>query len=112
MQRSAFVPERRSAPVRFLPYVLMIVLAIYSWVEIALSDPTQVRQLPRWIWALLVFVPVFGAVCWLVLGRPNGTDPVQVAAKPKPKPRVVAPDDDPDFLRSLRHPKPPEDDVH
>jgi hypothetical protein len=24
----------------------------------------------------------------------------------------VAPDDDPDFLRSLRHPKPPEDDVH
>ena len=97
---------------RFLPYVLMIVLAVYSWVEIALSDPTQVRQLPRWIWALLVFVPVFGAVCWLVLGRPNGTDPVQVAAKPKPKPRVVAPDDDPDFLRSLRHPKPPEDDVH
>lgn len=93
---------------RFLPYVLAIVLAIYSWVEIALSDSTQVRQLPRWIWGLLVFVPIFGAVSWLVLGRPNGTKAVQVSTRPKPRPRTVAPDDDPDFLRSLRHRKPPE----
>ena len=94
---------------RYLPAILMIVLAIYSWVEIAMSDPTQVRQLPRWVWVFVVFIPLFGAVAWLALGRPNGTKPVQVAVKPRPKPRVVAPDDDPDFLRSLRHHKPPED---
>lgn len=95
---------------RFLPYVLMTVLAIYSWVEIAMSDGSQVRQLPRWIWALLVLIPFFGAITWLVFGRPNGTDPVQVAAtKPKPRMRQVAPDDDPDFLRSIRRTKPPED---
>jgi hypothetical protein len=97
---------------RFLPYVLMVVLAIYSWVEIALSDPSQVRQLPRWVWSLLVFVPIFGAVAWLVFGRPNGTGGVQAAPRPKPRPRPVAPDDDPDFLRSLRRPKPPEDPAH
>jgi hypothetical protein len=94
---------------RFLPYVLMIVLAIYSWVEIALSDASQVRQLPRWLWAFAVLIPFFGAIAWLVFGRPNGTDAIQVAARPKPKPRLVAPDDDPDFLRSLRQRKPPED---
>ncbi|HEY7044714.1 MAG TPA: PLD nuclease N-terminal domain-containing protein [Nocardioidaceae bacterium] len=92
---------------RYLPAILMIVLAIYSWVEIAMSDPTQVRQLPRWVWTLVVFVPLLGAICWLVLGRPNGSTVPQPV--PKPKPRVVAPDDDPDFLRSLRHRKPPED---
>jgi hypothetical protein len=92
---------------RYLPAILMIVIAIYSWVEIAMSDASQVRQLPRWVWALVVFVPLVGALGWLVLGRPNGTEVVHVAAKPKP--RVVAPDDDPDFLRSLRHRKPPED---
>ncbi len=96
---------------RFLPYVLMIVLAIYSWVEIALSDPSQVRQLPRWIWALLVFIPIVGAVSWLVLGRPNGTTAVQASPRPKPRPRIVAPDDDPDFLRSL-HPRNPPEDPH
>ncbi len=96
---------------RFLPYVLMIVLAIYSWVEIALSDRSQVRQLPRSVWALIVFIPIFGAVSWLVLGRPNGTAAVQVAARPKPRPKMVAPDDDPDFLRTL-HPRNPPEDPH
>ncbi len=94
---------------RYLPAVLMIVIAIYSWVEIAMSDPGQVRQLPRWAWALAVFVPLLGAVGWLVYGRPNGTPAVQVAPRPRPR-RTLAPDDDPDFLRSLRKQKPPPED--
>ena len=81
---------------------------IYCWIEIAQSDPTQVRQLSRGIWALIVFIPFAGA------GRLAGLRPPQrrrvVQAAPKPRPRVVAPDDDPDFLRSLRPPKPPPDD--
>jgi hypothetical protein len=93
---------------RFLPAILAIVLAIYSWVEIAQSDPRQVRQLPRWSWALLILIPFVGAIGWLVYGRPNGTTPRQPT--PQPKPRPLAPDDDPDFLRKLkRRPPPPED---
>ncbi len=87
--------------------ILTIVLAVYAWVEIALSDSRQVRLLPRWAWALLVAVPLFGAVGWLVSGRPNGSGGQSPA--PKPRPRVIAPDDDPDFLRSLRK-RPPDDD--
>jgi len=93
---------------RFLFPVIVIVLTVYAWIEIAQSDPRQVRQLPRWAWALMVLVPLFGAAAWLAFGRPNGTQVAPTA--PKPRPRVIAPDDDPDFLRSLRKPKPPPDD--
>jgi hypothetical protein len=93
---------------RYLPVILMVVLAIYCWVEIAMSDPTQVRQLPRSLWALIVFAPVVGPVMWLVFGRPNGSE--VPAPAPRPRPRQVAPDDDAEFLRTLRRrPRPPED---
>lgn len=92
---------------RFLLPILVIVLYIYCWIEIAQSDPRQVRQLSRGLWALIVVVPFFGAAGWLIYGRPNGDETSQ--ATPRPRPRVVAPDDDPDFLRSLRRlPPPPE----
>jgi hypothetical protein len=93
---------------RFLPRVVVIVLYVYCWVEIAQSDPTQVRQLPRSVWALIVAIPFFGACAWLAYGRPNGTRAAQpVVRAPK---RSLAPDDDPDFLRSLRK-RPPDDDA-
>ncbi len=92
---------------RYLPMILLVVLAIYCWVEIVLSDPRQVRQLSRGLWALIVLAPLVGPLAWLATGRPNGTEVRQPT--PKPRPRMVAPDDDPDFLRSLkRPPKPPE----
>jgi hypothetical protein len=86
--------------------ILVLVLAIYCWIEIAQADPRAVRQLPRGLWALLVFVPLVGAIAWLVYGRPNGSG---ATAAPRPsKPRPVAPDDDPDFLRRIK--RPPGDD--
>jgi hypothetical protein len=91
---------------RFLVYIVPIVLLVYCWVEIAQSDPHQVRQLPRGVWALVVLIPVAGPVAWLVFGRPNGEEVVEAARRPRP--RVIAPDDDPEFLRSLRR-RPPED---
>lgn len=95
---------------RFLVPILAVVLAIYAWVEIALSDSRQVRQLPRWAWAIAVLIPLFGAITWLVFGRPNGSEVPQSQPRPRPRPRQIAPDDDPDFLRSLRKPKPPPED--
>jgi hypothetical protein len=94
---------------RFLVYIVPFVLLIYCWIEIAQSDPRQVRQLSRGVWALVVLIPFAGAIAWLVYGRPNGEQVAQTA--PKPRRRVVAPDDDPDFLRSLRRPPPPPDDA-
>ncbi|MBA2445662.1 MAG: PLDc_N domain-containing protein [Nocardioidaceae bacterium] len=96
---------------RFLPAILLIVIAIYCWVEIAQSDPRQVRQLSRGMWALVVLVPLAGPVAWLIGGRPNGEEVRKTP--PRPRPRVIAPDDDPDFLRGLNpRPAPPEDGDH
>lgn len=89
---------------RFLPWVMALVLYIYCWFEIAQSDPAEVRQLPRGLWALIVVVPFLGAIAWLALGRPNGTSARRPVARSSP--RTLAPDDDPEFLRSLRRPPP------
>lgn len=89
--------------------ILLVVLAIYCWVEIALSDPTQIRQLSKGLWVLIVLAPLVGPLGWLVYGRPNGSEVRQPT--PKPRPRMVAPDDDPDFLRSLKRPPHPPDEV-
>jgi hypothetical protein len=91
---------------RFLPVILLIVLAIYCWIELAQSDPRDVRQLPRGLWALLIAVPLIGPVGWLVYGRPNGES--VPAPRPRPRSRTLAPDDDPEFLRSLKNDPPPD----
>ncbi|MGI8576822.1 MAG: PLDc N-terminal domain-containing protein [Nocardioidaceae bacterium] len=92
-----------------LVVLLIVVLAVYCLIELAQSDPADVRQLPRGLWALIVLIPLLGPVAWLVYGRPNGDTPGPKT--PKARPRVVAPDDDPDFLRSLRQPRRPPDDT-
>jgi hypothetical protein len=95
---------------RYLPVILVVVLHIYCWVEVAMSDSRQVRQLPKGLWALVIFAPLAGPIAWLALGRPNGDD--VPAPTPRPRPRQIAPDDDADFLRTLRNrPRPPEDGV-
>ena len=92
---------------RVLPLILILVLSIYCWIEIAQSESRHVRQLPRGLWALLVCVPLVGPVAWLVYGRPNGTSKPPA---PRPaKPRPLAPDDDPDFLRRIKRPPGDED---
>lgn len=91
---------------RFLPVILLVVLAIYCWIELAQSDARDVRQLPRGMWALLILVPLIGPIGWLVYGRPNGDE-----APPPPvrqRQRQVAPDDDPEFLRNLKIDPPPD----
>lgn len=62
----------------------------------AMSAPAnQVRALPKWLWVLIcIFVPIVGGLLYLALGRPLGG--------PRPRQtKVVAPDDDPQFLRDL-----------
>jgi hypothetical protein len=83
---------------RYLPVILVVVLDIYCLVDIVVSRPEPARNLPRGLWAILVLVPVAGAVGWLWLGRPDGTQPAQVVRRGR---TFVAPDDDVEFLRRL-----------
>jgi Phospholipase_D-nuclease N-terminal len=85
-----------------MSYVVLLLISvgvtIYALVDCWRSTDDEVRGLPRPAWILLIIlvgplgVPALGATAYLLFGRTR--------AAPRPG-RVVAPDDDPEFLRSL-----------
>jgi hypothetical protein len=87
--------------------IAAIGVTIYAFIDCIRSEPERLRGLPRFLWLLLiVLIAPVGAVIWLVLGRESSGGGGGGGG-----PRVVAPDDDPDFLRSLdvRHPEKPDE---
>jgi hypothetical protein len=83
---------------RYLPIIIIGLLMIYCVVEVAQAPPYAVRRMPRWLWATaIICLPLAGAVCWLLLGRPNAESSGSRQQKQHPR----APDDDIDFLRGL-----------
>ena len=75
--------------------VVAVAFYIFSIVDCALSDRVQVRTLPKAAWVLIVLIPIIGGILWLVFGRARRGS-VGTGA------RGMAPDDDPEFLGSLR----------
>lgn len=92
--------------------ILLAALALISCLSI--EDQTKIRNLPRYLWVLLiVLVPLVGAGAWFVAGRPvpeGGSRPGWPVGGFPERPRPRAPDDDPDFLRSLDEPSPISDE--
>ena len=94
-----------------LPLVV-VALALYALLDLAGSDEDERGGLPRWLWAvIIVILPVFGAVAWIVVRRVSrraaGGGDAGRSGRPGPgrgpkRPSgPVAPDDDPDFLWKL-----------
>ncbi len=76
-------------------FVLVAVgLSVYCLYDIASTPSSRVRGLPKPVWFLVVLVPVAGPLGWFFAGR----EAPRAGPAPRPKPRVVGPDDDPDFL--------------
>jgi len=86
---------------RVLPVIAALLLLVFSLVDWWQSPDARVRNLPKWVWILLILlVPLAGPIAWLFGGRPIvESPPTQSAPRPRP-PR--APDDDPDFLAKLK----------
>ena len=74
-----------------------LLFTVFVTVFAASANKNEVRNLPKWLWIIIcLFVPVIGGLLYLVLGRPIG-GPKRSFGRTK----VVAPDDDPAFLRDL-----------
>lgn len=97
---------------RVLPFALELVLLVFCLIDCIQTDSSQVRNLPKVAWVLLILIfPLAGGIAWLVAGRPTRD---QARAVPWPSTRTAgfpenerprrptAPDDDPEFLRGLR----------
>ena len=83
--------------VRALLILLSLALTLFTFVDCAMRDDSQIKKIPKWGWLLVIlFLQPIGGIVYLVIGRgrrPRG---------PKPgKKRILPPDDDPDFLRSI-----------
>jgi hypothetical protein len=84
---------------KLIPLVLVFGLTIYALIDCARTDESQIKNLPKWGWLLLIIIlgppTAIGPIAYLIAGR----------NKPKggraPKRRILPPDDDPDFLRKL-----------
>ncbi|WP_377269899.1 PLD nuclease N-terminal domain-containing protein [Peterkaempfera sp. SMS 1(5)a] len=100
---------------RYLPFLLVLALWIWAFIDCLITPEEEVRHLPKVVWILLILFfgeVLVGPIAWLVAGRsragagrrqvpwPSGT-----AGYPeyeRPQRRVLAPDDDPEFLASLK----------
>jgi hypothetical protein len=86
-------------PLRLLIFIAVVWLLFTVFVTVfaASAKKNEVRNLPKWLWVLICLaVPIVGGLLYLVLGRPLGGPKTRGG-----KSKVVAPDDDPAFLRDL-----------
>lgn len=89
--------------------IFLGVWGVFTAVFAASAPKAQVRLMPKWIWVILcVIVPFFGGLLYLMVGRPlaGGTGSGAGGSRgtnggTRRQPKVVAPDDDPRFLRDL-----------
>ncbi|WP_309069152.1 PLD nuclease N-terminal domain-containing protein [Microbacterium sp.] len=73
--------------------IAAVVFWVFSIVDCAVQPPSRHRGVSKGAWmAIVVLIPVLGGILWFLLGR----------ARKQPPGRVLAPDDDPNFLGTLK----------
>ncbi|MFC9231795.1 PLD nuclease N-terminal domain-containing protein [Streptomyces decoyicus] len=97
---------------RYLPFLLVLALWIYAFIDCLNTPESQVRGLPKVIWVIIILLfgeVLVGPVAWLVAGKQRrpvtgaGSTPSQWHRNHRAK--FVAPDDNPEFLESLKSEK-------
>lgn len=82
---------------RFLVILAFALVAVdvFTVVDVILTDRSRVRAMPKALWVLVILLlPVIGVALWFMLGKARSTSAGRT--------RMLAPDDDPDFLRNMR----------
>ncbi|WAP57486.1 PLD nuclease N-terminal domain-containing protein [Streptomyces sp. S465] len=85
---------------RVLMILVPLALSIYAFIDCITTDEQDIRYIPKPLWAILVLLfPVVGSISWLIVGRdravPGGGGLRGGGGG------WVAPDDNPEFLKSL-----------
>ncbi|MDQ1287461.1 MAG: hypothetical protein QG622_1026 [Actinomycetota bacterium] len=80
----------------YVVLLLTVGVTIFAFVDCWIRNDDEVRGLPRLVWLMaMLFVPLLASTAYLLYGRGESS------ALGPGRPRVIAPDDDPDFLRQL-----------
>ena len=85
---------------------LLLAFTVFCLVDVVRSPGEGIRGLPKTLWVFVVLLfPLAGGIGWLLAGRPKEALPGGPRGpRPRPTPRTLGPDDDPDFLRSIDPP--------
>jgi hypothetical protein len=90
---------------RVLLLLVPLALAVYALVDCISSKDDEIKHLPKLVWILLiVLATVVGPLAWLFAGRDRA------ARRAARGGGWVAPDDNPEFLRSLGEERRPASD--
>ncbi|BDM73804.1 hypothetical protein HEK616_72910 [Streptomyces nigrescens] len=96
---------------RYLPFLLVLALWIYAFIDCLNTPESQVRGLPKVVWVIVILLfgeVLIGPIAWLVAGKHRhavagggGSTPAEWHRNHSTA-KWVAPDDNPEFLRSLK----------
>ncbi|CAL9531234.1 PLD nuclease N-terminal domain-containing protein [Streptomyces sp. NPDC057838] len=88
---------------RVLMFLVPLALSVYAFIDCISTKDDDIRHMPKPLWAILVLLfPLVGSISWLIAGKKR----TPAASRPR---QWVAPDDNPDFLKSLDEEKRDED---
>ncbi|MEU2897164.1 PLD nuclease N-terminal domain-containing protein [Streptomyces sp. NPDC001273] len=89
---------------RVLMFLVPLALSVYAFIDCISTKDEDIRHMPKPLWAILVLVfPLVGSVSWIIAGKkrqPAGTGG-SVWGGGGGRRQWVAPDDNPEFLKSL-----------
>ncbi|MFE2442147.1 PLD nuclease N-terminal domain-containing protein [Streptomyces sp. NPDC059426] len=87
---------------RVLMILVPLALSIYAFIDCITTDEQDIRYIPKPIWAILVLLfPVVGSISWLIAGRKRAVAGGGGRGAARGGGGWVAPDDNPEFLKSL-----------
>ncbi|SHI08048.1 PLD nuclease N-terminal domain-containing protein [Streptomyces sp. 3214.6] len=96
---------------RYLPFLLVLALWIYAFIDCLNTPEEEVRGLPKVVWVIIILLfgeVLVGPIAWLVAGKVRhapggGATPGPLSSGRHGHPaKFVAPDDNPEFLKSLK----------
>ncbi|MFE2288529.1 PLD nuclease N-terminal domain-containing protein [Streptomyces sp. NPDC059443] len=88
---------------RYLPFLLIIGLTIYAFIDCLNTPEEEVKHLPKVVWVLIILLfSIVGPVVWLFAGKKRTAGVGGVGRSRAGRGTWVAPDDNPEFLKSLR----------
>ncbi|MFF9098880.1 MULTISPECIES: PLD nuclease N-terminal domain-containing protein [unclassified Streptomyces] len=94
---------------RYLPFLLVLALWIYAFIDCLNTPEEEVRGLPKVVWVIIILLfgeVLVGPVAWLVAGKQRGAGPAGGSTPSQwhrnQRTEWVAPDDNPEFLKSLK----------
>ncbi|MFE9635086.1 PLD nuclease N-terminal domain-containing protein [Streptomyces sp. NPDC006463] len=84
---------------RYLPFLLILALTIYAFIDCLNTPEEEVKHLPKVVWVIIILLfSIVGPVVWLAAGKKRSA----VGGGRARRAQWVAPDDNPEFLKSLR----------